>query len=320
MLAANITAVPENPAKSDIVTYCCQLKADLRDVIMSGNIHDCTLGQRLNDIACPDANDPDAAGKAKQAVAELLALAVDLYRECVCSAILPPCPNDCPDDCVPIATVTVRSSDLHVLEVCNWSSRKFAVTMPMLGYWLSWLPFGAALRRLVNTICCPPQRTGIRLNEKLNVTSEMASARSAKSEQAAAAFATPIRMTRRYAQSAAPAAGFEATLLHSLGVTGVKGVELATPEELANPFAAAALSRLFGPGGLNLSALEDALAEQDEKQPRAEAPPESPAEAAPAEHDHTARISELEKSLESLQRKVNRQDRTISELRKGQSQ
>jgi hypothetical protein len=310
MLAANITSVPKDPSASDIVTYCCQLKADLRDVIQSGNIHDCTLGQRLNDIACPDANDPDASGKARTAIAEMLTLAVELYRECVCSALLPPCPNDCADDCVPIATLTVRSSDLHVLEVCNWSSRKFAVTMPTLGYWLGWLPFGASLRRLVSTMCCGPERkAAFRLDDKLDITHEMAAPRAAKSEQAGTAFAAPLQMAMRYAEHPSPLAGFEATLLQSVGATGAKGADLATPEELADPFAAAALSRLFGPGGLNLGgALRDITA-----QPAAQAPA-----AAPAEADHAARIAELEKSLASLQRTVRSQARTINNLRKGQ--
>jgi hypothetical protein len=311
MLAANITSVPENPSDAEVVTYCCQLKADLRDVIESGNIHDCTLGQRLSTIVCPAANDPDASGKAKEAIAQMLTLATDLYRECVCSALLPPCPDACTTDCVPIATLTVRSADLHVLEVCNWSSRQFAVTMPMLGYWLGWLPIGAALRRLVNTMCCGTRRTReLTLDGKLNVMPEMAAQGLSKSEQASGAFAAPFRMAASYAEHPSPLAGFEATLLQGIGATGAKGARLATPEELADPFTAAALSRLFGPAGLDLgSALRD-LPTRGEPQAADEKKPD-PADAA-------NRLAALEKTVASLQRTVRSQARTINDLRKGQ--
>jgi hypothetical protein len=315
MLAANITSVPADASAAEIVTYCCQLKADLRAVIDSGNIHDCTLGQRLNDIACPSTGDQDAPAKAKRAVHEMLGLAIDLYRECVCSALLPPCPNDCVDDCIPIATLTVRSSDLRVLEVCNWSSRKFAVTMPMLGYWLSWLPVSTPLRRLVSNLCCAPQqRAEFTLNNKLQVAKEeVASERVAKPASASAEFVEPLRMAMRYAQHPSPLAGFEATLLQGLGVTGEKGTELATPGELADPFTAAAMSRLFGPSGLDLgSVLRDATGATGATGAAGSA------EAAPPAADHASRLADLEKTVESLQRTVRSQARTISSLRKGQ--
>ena len=72
----------------------------------------------------------------------MLAIVVDLYRECICSALLPPCPRLRATTTAsrwprsPCAAPTCR-----VLDVCNWSSRRFAVTMPMLGYWLGWMPF-----------------------------------------------------------------------------------------------------------------------------------------------------------------------------------
>lgn len=316
ILAANITSVPKDASAAELVTYCCRLKADLRAVIDSSAVHDCTLGRRLNDVACPSTNDADAAGKAKNAVAQLLALAIDLYRECVCSAMLPPCPDDCADDCVPIATLTVRSSDLQVTEVCNWSARKFAVGMPTLGYWLSWLPFGASLRRVVSSMCCPPERTGeFTVNDKLHVTAETTGERVAQSQPAASAFAAPLQMAMHYAESASPLTGFEGILLQSIGATGERGEELATSDELADPFAAAALSRLFGPAGLDLGGALRDVAGRGSAQPAAEA---QPAPGTPAEADHASRLAELEKSVESLQRTVRSQARTISNLRKGQ--
>jgi hypothetical protein len=242
----------------------------------------------------------------------MLALTIDLYRECICSALLPPCPNECADDCVPIATLTVRSSDLRVLDVCNWRSREFAVTMPMLGYWLSWLPIGSSLRQLVSSLCCPPQRnTRFTLNDKLNVTHEMVAERTAKTTQSgspAAGIAEPLRMAMQYAAHPSPLAGFEATVLQGIGATGANGAELATPDELADPFAAVALSRLFGPAGLDLGSVLRDL------------PGSAAAQPAAAEPEHVARLTELEKTVESLQKTVRSQARTINTLRKGPRQ
>ena len=126
-LRSGITQLPNDPSSDQVVDYARELKADLRDLVDSGNVHDCTLGQRLNDIVIPDPADQEANPKARAAVAGMLQIAVDLFRDCVCSALLPPCGTGCADDCVPLAVLTVRSSDLRVLDICNWSSRKFAI-------------------------------------------------------------------------------------------------------------------------------------------------------------------------------------------------
>src|SRR5262249_19134587 len=81
---------------------------------------------------------------------------------------LPPCPEPVADDCIPLATITVRRADCHIVQVCNWGPRKFAVTWPNLGYWLSWLPVGQLLHALIENTCCLPFREkdiGIRTAE-----------------------------------------------------------------------------------------------------------------------------------------------------------
>jgi hypothetical protein len=130
----------------------------------------------------------------------------------------------------------------------------------------------------------------------------------AKSDQADVAFAEPVRAAMRYAQHPSPLAGFEATLLQGIGARGSRGAELAAPDELDDPFTAVAMSRLFGPAGLNLGAVV-----------RDFAPAPGQAGPAPAaQQDQTDRLAELEKAVESLQRTVRSQARTISTLRKGQ--
>jgi hypothetical protein len=59
---------------------------------------------------------------------------------------------------VPLATITVSKKDgaCRVVGICNLDVRKFAVTLPNLSYWLSALPFGQNLRKLLSGICCKP--------------------------------------------------------------------------------------------------------------------------------------------------------------------
>src|SRR5262249_34702076 len=77
-------------------------------------------------------------------------------RYCLCAALLPPCPDPVVDDCVPLATVTVRRADCRIVQVCNWGPRKFTTTLPNLGYWLSWLPLAQLLRDFIEKACCRP--------------------------------------------------------------------------------------------------------------------------------------------------------------------
>ena len=125
----------------------------------------------MSDVLCPDVNDPDVDAKARQSILLLLQVAVDLYRSCVCSALLPPCSLDSPDDCVPLATLTVRTADLRVLDICNWSAPAvFTITFPTLGYWLGWLPIFDTLRTASPiSVARLPRRPQFQLDEKVRV-------------------------------------------------------------------------------------------------------------------------------------------------------
>ena len=76
-----------------------------------------------------------------------------LIAECFCSALLPACPDPAPDNCVPLAVLTVRTRDCHVVEICNWEARKLLITWQTVGYWLSWLPW-QNLRNTIAKLCC----------------------------------------------------------------------------------------------------------------------------------------------------------------------
>src|SRR5262249_16357869 len=101
---------------------------------------------------------PDRAGAEltpASALTRLQAIAEQLLLDCFCSVLLPPSPDPGGKDCVPLAVVTVRRSDCRVITVCNWEERKFAVTLPNLFYWTSWLPW-QTLQDGFARLCCGP--------------------------------------------------------------------------------------------------------------------------------------------------------------------
>jgi len=59
-------------------------------------------------------------------------------------------------NCVPLATVKLRRSDCHILEVCNWGPRRLVLTFPNLQYWLSPLGSQETLSSAIAKLCCAP--------------------------------------------------------------------------------------------------------------------------------------------------------------------
>jgi hypothetical protein len=78
-------------------------------------------------------------------------------QECICSALLPPCPEPIEDNCVPLATVTVNcKSGCHIVRVCNWENRQTVPTVPSLGYWLGGFLRTAGVAEFLVNMCCEP--------------------------------------------------------------------------------------------------------------------------------------------------------------------
>ncbi len=294
-LTAQIQQLPNNPTTAQLVAYCCELKANLVDLIATGIVHDCLLGQRLSVVVCPDPADQQAAVLATQAIHEMLQIAIELFKSCVCSALLPPCPVDSPDDCVPLATLSVRTADLQVINICNWNSRQFAVTLPMLGYWLGWLPIFDTLRQAITRLCCGPTRAA-----SFNVDSKLKVSPLVSPMQTTASPVTALMA--QFARSSTSISGMEATVLGALGAQPAKGETLATDLEMENPLAALALTRLAGPSV------------------GAAVPPEvlqllgRVFEGSPAQG--TDRVDDLATELAALRKKVETQARTITTMKK----
>lgn len=140
----------------------------LRDFATTFAVHNCALFDKLVVDTKADVESirslraVAALGAAHEAVyvgaiQNLDRIVFDLIAECFCSALLPACPEPAPDNCVPLAMLTVRTRDCHVVEICNWEARKLLITWRTVGYWLSWLPWDR-LRANIARLCCAPSK------------------------------------------------------------------------------------------------------------------------------------------------------------------
>jgi hypothetical protein len=152
-----VPALPTNIEQSQ--EWCCQLKQNWIDLFADHPIHDCLALQKLSQFVCPVPSQSQTSTQYIEAVAVQLApIAAEYIRSCLCSALLPPCPEPAGDNCVPLATITIRKRDCKIMRVCNWSTRKFVTTFPNLQYWFSFLPFVRSLRQAIESVCCRPFR------------------------------------------------------------------------------------------------------------------------------------------------------------------
>jgi hypothetical protein len=151
---------PALPASIEQVqNWCCQLKENWIDFFTDHPIHDCGALERLSLFVCPAPSSDQTPAQYRVGVLVQLAPILGEYlRACLCSALLPPCPDPVGDNCVPLATITIRKRDCKILRVCNWSQRKFATTFSNLQYWFSFLPFARTLRQAIDRVCCRPFR------------------------------------------------------------------------------------------------------------------------------------------------------------------
>ena len=147
-----------SPANNNLTTvhaWCCSVRDCLRELIATHPTYNCILSEKV-DALCTD---PQSAGNGtaylNQVQQKLLPILEELIRDCLCSALLPPCPDPVENSCVVLAKITVQRHECKILRVCNWEGRKFAVTQPNLAYWLSLFPYGRLLREALTNACCP---------------------------------------------------------------------------------------------------------------------------------------------------------------------
>jgi hypothetical protein len=151
--------LPAEGAKiKDWKDWCCDVKAGVKKLMAKFLVYECQLSTQLKTFDCPTPKKGESVESYRMRVAlaivDLMPIAAEYLRYCLCSALLPPCPETSDDPRVPLAIITVTKKECTILGVCNWEVRKFATTFPNLQYWLSPLPFGRMLREVIDKLCC----------------------------------------------------------------------------------------------------------------------------------------------------------------------
>lgn len=144
--------------------WCCEVHDAFAAWFLSHPPYACELAQRIAAIRCPNPNDADFDSAIAAARTQFVLGALEVLLACFCTALMPPCPTAPSDDCIPLAVITVNTTNgCRVESICNWTTqRKYVTTFPSLQYWLSVLPFGRLLREALESLCCTtflPRRT-----------------------------------------------------------------------------------------------------------------------------------------------------------------
>jgi hypothetical protein len=149
-------SLPDKADLNAVINWCCAVRDCLLDFVASGPTHNCALIPSIQALCPSPPQGTTGAAYFDNLVQLLTPILPEFLRDCLCSALLPPCPGPSETSCVVLATVTVRKRDCHVLRVCDWEGRRTVVTFPNLGYWLSWMPFGQIIQDPIARLCCTP--------------------------------------------------------------------------------------------------------------------------------------------------------------------
>ena len=144
------------------VTYS-EYGAALREFAATHVAHRCDLARKLACLDMPATLTTNVGGGIRKTalskedyvsrIEALNTLWLEVLRECFCSALLPPCGGPEASDCIPLAVVTIDVDKCQVIEICNWQARKFALTLPSIFYWTSFINWGA-IKDAIAKLCC----------------------------------------------------------------------------------------------------------------------------------------------------------------------
>jgi hypothetical protein len=139
-------------------TAVCNYLATVSKYFASSSVEHCLILDNLSQIlvpAPPAQSTPAYLDQLGLVVDQLKVLVTDSALDCICMALIPPCPPDPCDDRVCLACVTVR--DGKIIDICHFGCRHQVVTFHTLYYWLSIFGFDRILlllKRYLELICC----------------------------------------------------------------------------------------------------------------------------------------------------------------------
>jgi hypothetical protein len=301
---------PTDLGVEELHKWCCSLKDAFQNFLAQHGGTDCTLYDLLNSFRCPDTKpyeqDPE---KYRQVISEQigeLTGTLDQYvKECLCSAVLSPIPSPMLDNCVPLATVTLRRKDCHIIRVCNTDVRKFAITFANLSYWLSpFEPFLNQFRQTLNQLCCSGERetrsVPIKFRQKEEVRPEYAAQfKDRPDNEAARMIARFVNAWKKQSQNPDP----RALVLEALRLTKEDDTRYMNDIERENPIESALLDKLVVPF---ISSIDEGTGRK------------ARASASAATVDLTAleqRLEDLAKTVEEQRVMISEQQNLIDELR-----
>jgi hypothetical protein len=152
-----------DPSDMQAYTWCCSYLQRVRTFFQTHATTTCALLAQLNTLSCsPPQAQVEAVGLEEGMVAvgstygDTIAAASSLVMkhvlDCVCLALLPPCPADPGDKRLILACACVR--DGQIVEICNLKGRRQVWTWPTIRYWLSAFPVEPLILRALEAVCC----------------------------------------------------------------------------------------------------------------------------------------------------------------------
>ena len=146
----------EQPGRGALRQWVLLTKQWFHDLLRLRPSSDCELSNLLNSLSVPNPDSDNFDSDFSRAKDQIRLLKAEYLKECLCRALLPPCPPPADCNCVPLSLLKVRRGDCKVLQVCNWGAREFVLTFPDLVYWLEGTGVFQHLTLLIERFCCTP--------------------------------------------------------------------------------------------------------------------------------------------------------------------
>lgn len=288
--------VPTNKTPANMYKWGQRARVAIEDLLGDHGDHDCRIFDRLRRIGVPEPDDSMTdvvyGRMVERAVADYARVGAQSAAARLCSLLLPPL-ADPGDDCVVLATITVRRSDCKIIRICNLENRDIAITWPTVRYLMSAVGIEQTVRKALAGLCCPdePDRSHPVAFNATIVEASMTTAEEPRFANVLELAAQPDRRVDSYAM-----------MLDAFGAIGEDKAPLVSPSERAMPLEAMLLGRVVAP-------LVDAFG------PAPKATSEGPAssvKAASVGRDNE--LTELKTTVNQLRSQLQSQARLIKQL------
>jgi hypothetical protein len=289
--------VPTNKTPSNMYKWGQRARGAVVGLLGDHGDHDCRIYDKLRRIGVPEPDetvtDVAYARSVERAVADYALVGAQSAAARLCSLLLPPL-SDPTEDCVVLATITVRRSDCSIIRICNLENRDIAITWPTVRYWLSALGIEQVVRRALAELCCPdePDRSKPVRFDAAIVEASMATADEPRVATVIELAAQPERRVDSYAM-----------LLDALGAVRPDNAPLVSPSERALPLEAMLLGKVVAP-------LTDALGPTSTGASGGAGP-----KARAAIGGQDADLTDLKTTINQLRSQLQTQARQIKQLR-----